>query len=451
MYERFTDRARKVMQLANQEAQRFNHEYIGTEHVLLGLIKEGSGVAANVLKNLDVDLRKIRLEVEKLVQSGPDMVTMGKLPQTPRAKKVIEYSMEEARNLNHNYVGTEHILLGLLREQEGVAAQVLINLGLKLEEVREEVLNLLGHGREGGERAGAGAGGGGGGSGESSKSSKSKTPALDSFGRDLTELARQNKLDPVIGREREIERAIQILCRRQKNNPVLLGEAGVGKTAIVEGFAQRVVSGNVPEILAEKRIVVLDLAMMVAGTKYRGQFEERIKAVMNEVRRAKNTILFIDELHTLVGAGGAEGAVDASNLLKPALARGELHCVGATTLDEYRKHVEKDAALARRFQPVFVSEPTVEDTISILRGLKDKYEQHHGVRITDSALVAATTLSNRYITDRFLPDKAIDLMDEASARLKMQVDSKPEELDLLDRDIIRLKIEQEALKRENDP
>src|SRR5688572_28117023 len=314
MYERFTDRARKVMQLANQEAQRFNHEYIGTEHILLGLVKEGSGVAANVLKNLDVDLRKIRLEVEKLVQSGPEMVTMGKLPQTPRAKKVIEYSMEEARNLNHNYVGTEHILLGLLREQEGVAAQVLMNLGLKLEEVREEVLNLLGHGIEGegterGGREGAGVSGSSsesGGKESSGRSSKSKTPALDSFGRDLTELARQNKLDPVIGREREIERAIQILCRRQKNNPVLLGEAGVGKTAIVEGFAQRVVGGHVPEILAEKRIVVLDLAMMVAGTKYRGQFEERIKAVMNEVRRARNTILFIDELHTLVGAGGAE-------------------------------------------------------------------------------------------------------------------------------------------------
>src|SRR6059058_3194591 len=285
MYERFTDRARKVMQLANQEAQRFNHEYIGTEHVLLGLIKEGSGVAANVLKNLDVDLRKIRLEVEKLVQSGPDMVTMGKLPHTPRAKKVIEYAMEEARNLNHNYVGTEHVLLGLLREQEGVAAQVLMNLGLKLEDVREEVLNLLGHGMEGaegGERGTGGAGGGGEGKGgEQTKSGKSKTPALDSFGRDLTELAKQKKLDPVIGREREIERAVQILCRRQKNNPVLLGEAGVGKTAIVEGFAQRVIAGNVPEILTEKRIVVLDLAMMVAGTKYRGQFEERIKAVMN--------------------------------------------------------------------------------------------------------------------------------------------------------------------------
>ena len=308
------------MQLANQEAQRFNHEYIGTEHILLGLIKEGSGVAANVLKNLDVDLRKIRLEVEKLVQSGPDMVTMGKLPQTPRAKKVIEYSMEEARNLNHNYVGTEHILLGLLREQEGVAAQVLMNLGLKLEEVREEVLNLLGHGVEGPEGTERGGSAALGASGETQRSGKSKTPALDSFGRDLTELARQGKLDPVIGREKEIERTMQILGRRTKNNPVLLGEAGVGKTAIVEGFAQRVVEGDVPELLLERRIVVLDLAMMVAGTKYRGQFEERIKAVMNEVRRAKNIILFIDELHTLVGAGGAEGAIDASNVLKPALS-----------------------------------------------------------------------------------------------------------------------------------
>src|SRR6186997_2501870 len=332
MYERFTDRARKVMQLANQEAQRFNHEYVGTEHVLLGLVKEGSGVAANVLKNLDVDLRKIRNEVEKIVQAGPDMVTMGKLPQTPRAKKVIEYAIEEARNLNHNYVGTEHLLLGLLREQEGVAAQVLMNLNLKLDEVREEVLNLLGHGMDSGESTEKPTTGGGG------KNNKGKTPALDSFGRDLTDLARQGKLDPVIGRANEIERVIQILSRRTKNNPVLLGEAGVGKTAIVEGLAQLVVDSNVPELLRDRRIVVLDLAMMVAGTKYRGQFEERIKAVMNEVRRAKNTILFIDELHTLVGAGGAEGAIDASNVLKPALSRGELQCIGATTLDEYRKY-----------------------------------------------------------------------------------------------------------------
>src|SRR5215213_5113493 len=457
MYERFTDRARKVMQLANQEAQRFNHEYIGTEHILLGLVKEGSGVAANVLKNLDVDLRKIRLEVEKLVQSGPEMVTMGKLPQTPRAKKVIEYSMEEARNLNHNYVGTEHILLGLLREQEGVAAQVLMNLGLKLEEVREEVLNLLGHGIEGesterGGREGVGVGSGSseGGSQSSGRSGKSKTPALDSFGRDLTELAKQNKLDPVIGREREIERAIQILCRRQKNNPVLLGEAGVGKTAIVEGFAQRVIGGNVPEILAEKRIVVLDLAMMVAGTKYRGQFEERIKAVMNEVRRAKNVMLFIDELHTLVGAGGAEGAIDASNVLKPALARGEIQCIGATTLDEYRKYIEKDQALARRFQAIIVNPPSMAETVEILKGLRDRYEAHHRVQITDAALKSAVELSERYITGHCLPDKAIDVIDEAGARVRLKGMTRPPDLKELDEKIEKLNQEKEAAVMDQD-
>ena len=445
MYERFTDRARKVMQLANQEAQRFNHEYIGTEHILLGLVKEGSGVAANVLKNLDVDLRKIRLEVEKLVQSGPEMVTIGKLPQTPRAKKVIEYSMEEARNLNHNYVGTEHILLGLLREQEGVAAQVLMNLGMKLEDVREEVLNLLGHGMESaevGERGGR-EGTGGGEPGQPAKGGKSKTPALDSFGRDLTELARQGKLDPVIGREREIERATQVLCRRTKNNPVLLGEAGVGKTAIVEGFAQRVINGEVPEILADKRIVVLDLAMMVAGTKYRGQFEERIKAVMNEVRRARNTILFIDELHTLVGAGGAEGAIDAANVLKPALARGEIQCIGATTLDEYRKYIEKDNALARRFQEIMVEPTGKTETIQILKGLRDRYEEHHRVQITDDAIVAAVEMSERYITARCLPDKAIDVIDEAGARVRLRTMSKPPDLKDIDDEVERLNKEKE--------
>ncbi len=449
MYERFTDRARKVMQLANQEAQRFNHEYIGTEHILLGLVKEGSGVAANVLKNLDVDLRKIRLEVEKLVQSGPEMVTIGKLPQTPRAKKVIEYSMEEARNLNHNYVGTEHILLGLLREQEGVAAQVLMNLGLKLDDVREEVLNLLGHGMESsevGERGGRETGGASASASESSassKGSKSKTPALDSFGRDLTELARQGKLDPVIGRAREIERAVQVLCRRTKNNPVLLGEAGVGKTAIVEGFAQRVVSGDVPEILADKRIVVLDLAMMVAGTKYRGQFEERIKAVMNEVRRAKNTVLFIDELHTLVGAGGAEGAIDAANVLKPALARGEIQCIGATTLDEYRKYIEKDNALARRFQEIIVEPTSKDETIAILKGLRERYEEHHRVKITDEAVVAAVEMSERYITARCLPDKAIDVIDEAGARVRLRTMSKPPDLKDIDENIEKLNKDKE--------
>ena len=451
MYERFTDRARKVMQLANQEAQRFNHEYIGTEHILLGLVKEGSGVAANVLKNLEVDLRKIRLEVEKLVQSGPEMVTMGKLPQTPRAKKVIEYSMEEARNLNHNYVGTEHILLGLLREQEGVAAQVLMNLTLKLEEVREEVLNLLGHGLEGGE--GGERGGREGSSSEggtSSRAGKSKTPALDSFGRDLTELAKQDKLDPVIGREREIERAIQVLCRRTKNNPVLLGEAGVGKTAIVEGFAQRVINGNVPELLAEKRIVVLDLAMMVAGTKYRGQFEERIKAVMNEVRRAKNTILFIDELHTLVGAGGAEGAIDAANVLKPALARGEIQCIGATTLDEYRKYIEKDSALARRFQEIIVDPTSTDETIQILKGLRSRYEEHHRVQITDDAVAAAVEMSERYITARCLPDKAIDVIDEAGARVRLRAMTRPPDLKEIDEEVEQLNKQKEEAVANQD-
>ncbi|MCO6438718.1 MAG: ATP-dependent Clp protease ATP-binding subunit [Phycisphaerae bacterium] len=438
MFERFTDRARKVMALANQEAQRFNHEYIGTEHILLGLVKEGSGVGANVLKNLDVDLRKVRLEVEKLVKSGPETVTMGKLPQTPRAKKVIEYAIEEARNLNHNYVGTEHLLLGLLRETDGVAAQVLMNLNLRLEDVREEVLNLLGASEEA-EEAGAVPGG-------ETKKTKSKTPALDSFGRDLTEIARQGKLDPVIGRAKEIERIIQILCRRQKNNPVLLGEAGVGKTAIVEGLASRIVAGDVPELLAEYRIVVLDLAMMVAGTKYRGQFEERIKAVMNEVRRAGNVILFIDELHTLVGAGGAEGAIDASNVLKPALSRGEIQCIGATTLDEYRKYIEKDSALERRFQQIIVEPPSKGETVEILKGLRDRYEAHHRVQITDTAIDSAVELSNRYIT-RVQPDKAIDVMDEAGARVRLKTMTKPPDLTDLEREVDKLSAEKdEAVK-----
>jgi len=438
------------MQLANQEAQRFNHEYIGTEHVLLGLVKEGSGVAANVLKNLDIDLRKIRLEVEKIVQHGPggEQVVMGRLPHTPRAKKVIEYSVEEARNLNHNYVGTEHLLLGLLREQEGVAAQVLMNLGLKLEDVREEVLNLLGHNMP--NESESGGGGGSGGTERSAGRNKSKTPALDSFGRDLTELARQGKLDPVIGRANEIERVIQILSRRQKNNPVLLGEAGVGKTAIVEGLAQLVVDQNVPELLRDKRIVVLDLAMMVAGTKYRGQFEERIKAVMNEVRRAKNTILFIDELHTLVGAGGAEGAIDASNVLKPALARGEIQCIGATTLDEYRKYIEKDAALARRFQAIIVNPPSMAETVEILKGLRDRYEAHHRVQITDAALKSAVELSERYISGHCLPDKAIDVIDEAGARVRLKAMTRPPDLKELDEQIEKLNQEKESAVMEQD-
>ncbi|MHC5064267.1 MAG: Clp protease N-terminal domain-containing protein, partial [Planctomycetota bacterium] len=418
MFDRFTDRAKKVMSFARQEAQKFNHEYIGTEHILLGLVQEGSGVAANVLKNMTIDLEKVRHEVEKIVKTGPSMVTMGQLPFTPRAKKVLELSMEEASQLSHNYIGTEHLLLGLIKENEGIAAQVLMNLGVKLEEVREEVLEFLGasdsSSEDDSEPEHIGSS-----TGTSSSNTKSKTPALDSFGRDLTELARDGKLDPVIGREHEIERVIQILSRRTKNNPVLLGEAGVGKTAIVEGLAQDIVKGNVPEILRRKRMVVLDLAMMVAGTKYRGQFEERIKAVMTEVRRAKDVILFIDELHTLVGAGGAEGAIDASNVLKPALSRGEVQCIGATTLDEYRKYIEKDGALDRRFQSVTVDPPSPEQTVEILMGLRDKYEAHHRVVYTDDALEAAVELSSRYINSRFLPDKAIDVIDEAGARVRI--------------------------------
>jgi ATP-dependent Clp protease ATP-binding subunit ClpC len=446
MFERFTDRARKVMALANQEAQRFNHEYIGTEHILLGLVKEGSGVGATVLKNLDVDIKKLRLEIEKLVKSGPDMVTMGKLPQTPRAKKVIEYAIEEARALNHNYVGTEHILLGLLRESEGIAAQVLMNLGLKLEDVRQEVLNLLGAGVDDepaglGMKMGPAIGRG---------KPKSKTPALDSFGRDLTELAQNDELDPVIGRKNEIERLIQILCRRTKNNPVLLGEAGVGKTAIVEGLSQQIVNKQVPEILKDKRIVVLDLAMMVAGTKYRGQFEERIKAVINEVKRAKNVVLFVDELHTLVGAGGAEGAIDASNVLKPALARGEVQCIGATTLDEYRKHIEKDGALERRFQTIIVEPPSKDETLDILRGLQDRYEAHHRVRFTDEALYQAVELSSRYITGRCLPDKAIDVVDEAGARVRINNMTLPPDLTEIEEKIEKLQREKDEAVKNTD-
>ncbi len=445
MFERFTDRARKVMALANQEAQRFNHEYIGTEHILLGLVKEGSGVGANVLKNLDVDIKKLRLEIEKVVKSGPDMVTMGKLPQTPRAKKVIEFAIEEARALNHNYVGTEHILLGLLRETEGIAAQVLMNLGLKLEEVRQEVLNLLGAGVDNtyqsmGMKTTPTAG----------PKQKSKTPALDSFGRDLTELADKDELDPVIGRTDEIERLIQILCRRTKNNPVLLGEAGVGKTAIVEGLAQKIIHNEVPEILKNKRLVVLDLAMMVAGTKYRGQFEERIKAVINEVRRAANVVLFVDELHTLVGAGGAEGAIDASNVLKPALARGEVQCIGATTFDEYRKYIEKDAALERRFQTIPVEPPSKEETVEILKGLRDRYEDHHKVRFTDEALYQAVELSVRYISGRCLPDKAIDVIDEAGARIRLKNMTTPPDLAEIDEKIKKLQTDKDEAVRGAD-
>ncbi|MDA1194681.1 MAG: ATP-dependent Clp protease ATP-binding subunit [Planctomycetota bacterium] len=444
MFDRFTDRARKVMGLARQEAQRFNHDYIGTEHVLLGLVQEGSGVAASVLKNLDIDLKKIRSEVEKLVSNGTTMVTMGQLPFTPRAKKVLELSLEEASNLGHTYIGTEHLLLGLIRENEGIAAQVLRNLRVKLDDVREEVLELLGadpadpdqESEEPGE-IGASTGS------ASAPAGKSKTPALDAFGRDLTELAREGKLDPVIGRMNEIERVIQVLSRRTKNNPVLLGEAGVGKTAIVEGLAQSIVTGDVPEVLRNRRLVVLDLAMMVAGTKYRGQFEERIKAVMTEVRRSRNVILFIDELHTLVGAGGAEGAIDASNVLKPALSRGEVQCIGATTLDEYRKYIEKDGALERRFQTVMVNPPTREEAYEILLGLRDKYEAHHRIKYTNDALRNCVELSSRYINGRFLPDKAIDVMDEAGARLRLRSMTQPPDLKDMESEIGRLDREKE--------
>jgi ATP-dependent Clp protease ATP-binding subunit ClpC len=448
MFDRFTERARKVIILAKEEAKRFNHDYIGTEHILLGLIKEGESVAAAVLQNLGLSLDTIRLEVEKLVQFGPSTVVSGDIPFTPKAKKVIELAMDEARRLGHNYIGTEHLLLGLIKEGEGVASHVLMNVGLDLNKVRAEVIKLLGSTTPGGE-PGGGSQAGPSGPGTGSKA-KTKTPALDAFGRDLSQLARDGKLDPVVGRQDEIERVIQILARRTKNNPVLLGEAGVGKTAIVEGLAQKIIAGDVPEILADKRIVVLDLALMVAGTKYRGQFEERIKAVMDEIRRTENVMIFIDELHTLVGAGGAEGAIDASNILKPSLSRGEIQCIGATTLDEYRKYIEKDAALARRFQTVVVDPPSVDDTIQILKGLRDKYEAHHRVKILDEALEAAAKLSDRYISGRFLPDKAIDIIDEAASRARLSVTTMPKDLKKAESEIEALRREKEASIKAQD-
>jgi ATP-dependent Clp protease ATP-binding subunit ClpC len=454
MFDRFTDRARKVMNLAKSEAQRLNHEYIGTEHILLGLVQEGSGVAANVLRGMGIDLKRIRTEVEKLVKGSATMVPMGNLPFTPRAKKVLELSLEEASQLGHNYIGTEHLLLGLIKESEGIAARVLTNLSVKLEDVREEVLEFLGAPQEGGEEAEEGEGEETAESGDPETGGKTrgkgKTPALNAFGRDLTKLAREGQLDPVIGRREEIERVIQILSRRTKNNPVLLGEAGVGKTAIVEGLAQDIIADEVPEILKNRRMVVLDLAMMVAGTKYRGQFEERIKSVMNEVRRAKNIILFIDELHTLVGAGGAEGAIDASNVLKPALSRGEIQCIGATTLTEFRKYIEKDPALERRFQSVMVEPPSPDQTIEILKGLRERYEKHHNVQITDGALELAVELSTRYITNRFHPDKAIDVMDEAGARVRLKAMTAPPDLKELEVEITKLDKEKEECVADQD-
>jgi ATP-dependent Clp protease ATP-binding subunit ClpC len=416
MSNRFTDRVQRVIIIAQEEAKRLNHDYVGTEHILLGLVAIGEGVAAKVLINLGIDLRKLRTEVEKLVGTGDNVMLLGEIPFTPRAKKVLELAVEEAQSMGHTYVGTEHLLLGLLREEEGIAARVLENLGVRINDVREEVINLMGEGSETGQQQAGG-----------QPRGKTKTPNLDEFGRDLTQMAREGKLDPVIGRAEEIERLVQILSRRTKNNPVLIGDPGVGKTAIVEGLAQRVSSGEVPEILFSKRVMTLDIASVVAGTKYRGEFEQRLKNIMDEIRRSKNQIiLFIDELHTVIGAGAAEGAIDASNMLKPALARGELQCIGATTMDEYRKHIEHDAALERRFQPIFVEPPSVDETVQILNGLKERYENHHKVKYSDEALTASAELSDRYISDRYLPDKAVDLIDEAGAAARLKSTQTPE-------------------------
>jgi ATP-dependent Clp protease ATP-binding subunit ClpC len=431
MFERFTERARKVVFLAQQESARLGHNVVGTEHLLLGLVAEGEGVAAKALEVLNIDLQSIRAEVEKIIGSG-EANPFGEIPFTPRAKRVLELAVDEGRQMGHNYVGTEHILLGLIREGEGVAAQVLRNLDAELDTVRKQVIGLLG----GPAKTTA--------SQPNTNRGNNKTPTLNQHGRDLIELAKAGKLDPVIGREKEIERVIQVLSRRTKNNPVLIGEPGVGKTAIAEGLAQKIVNGDVPEILQSKRVITLDMGSMVAGSKYRGEFEERMKKVMEEIRNAGDVILFIDEMHTLIGAGAAEGAIDAANILKPVLARGELQCIGATTLDEYRKHVEKDAALERRFQPITVGEPTKEETKLILEGLRDRYEAHHRAKITDSAIDAAINLSDRYITDRFLPDKAIDLIDEASSRVRLQTTITPPNLKKLEEELGRLQQEKEA-------
>jgi len=428
MQDKFTERVRKVMYLAREEAGRLQHDYIGTEHLLLGLIREGEGIAANVLTNLGLDLEVIRQTVESMVAAPGSTLTLGEIPFTPKAKRVLELAIEEARQLGHNYVGTEHLLLGLIREGEGVAARVLQELGVDRKKVRDETLRLLG----------------GPPAGKVQDEEKSETPALNQFGRDLTQLAREMKLDPIIGRENEIERVVQVLCRRKKNNPVLIGEPGVGKTAIAEGLAQRIVESKIPEILREKRIVTLDLAAVVAGTKYRGQFEERLKAIMNEIRESRDAIIFIDELHTIVGAGGAEGAIDASNMLKPALARGEIQCIGATTLDEYRKYIEKDGALERRFQPIMVDPPSAEETVKIILGLRDKYEAHHGIKFTDEAIRASVYLADRYISDRHLPDKAIDVLDEAGSRARLSLSVIPQELRDMEARIDELSKEKEA-------
>ena len=454
----FTPRAQQVLALARKEADRFNHNYVGTEHLLLGLIKLGQGVAVNVLQKLGLDLETVRIEVEKQVGSGPDTKMSGNIPYTPRVKKVLALAGKEAKALNHSYVGTEHILLGLLREGDGVAARVLKTLEVDIERTRNEVLKELDPNFTSGEAEGEESsessqqGGGGGPQGEGGPGGKKdvKTPALKAFGRDLTELAKKGDLDPVIGRKSEIERVIQILCRRTKNNPVLIGEAGVGKTAIAEGLAQEIAAGNVPELLRDKKVITLDLALMVAGTKYRGQFEERIKAVMEEIRKARNVILFIDELHTIVGAGSAEGAMDASNIIKPALSRGELQCIGATTLNEFRKHIEKDSALERRFQQVMVEAPSVDESIEILKGLRPKYEAHHKAKMSDEALEAAAKLSDRYLTGRFLPDKAIDVMDEAGSRARIQATMRPPDVKSIEAEIEEIKGRKEAAIKAQD-
>ena len=440
----FTPRAQHALALARKEAERFNHNYVGTEHLLLGLIKLGQGVAVNVLQKMGLDLETVRLEVEKQVGTGPETKQLGNVPFTPRVKKVLALASKEARALNHSYVGTEHILLGLLREGDGVAARVLKNLEVDIERTRNEILKELDPNfqapPEGEPAQGV----------EPAEKKESKTPALKAFGRDLTEFARKGELDPVIGRKNEIERVMQILCRRTKNNPVLIGEAGVGKTAIVEGLAQEIIKGNVPELLREKRVIMLDMALMVAGTKYRGQFEERIKAVMDEIRRSKNIIMFLDELHTIVGAGSAEGAMDAANIIKPALSRGELQCVGATTMTEYRKYIEKDAALERRFQTVMVNAPSVEEAIEILKGLRPKYEEHHHAKLSDASLEAAARLSDRYLTGRFLPDKAIDVMDEAGARARIKSMTRPPEFQELEKEVANLKQQKEKAIQAQD-
>ena len=438
MFERFTEKAIKVIMLAQEEARRLGHNFVGTEQILLGLIGEGTGVAAKVLKSMGVNLKDARVEVEKIIGRGSGFVAV-EIPFTPRAKRVLELSLAEARQLGHNYIGTEHLLLGLIREGEGVAARVLENLGVDLAKVRTQVIRMLG------ETAEVSAGGGGGGA-----KGSTKTPTLDEFGNNLTQLATEAKLDPVVGRHNEIDRVIQILGRRTKNNPVLIGEPGVGKTAIAEGLAQRIQQGDIPDILEDKRVLTLDIGLLVAGTKYRGEFEERLKKIMEEIKAAGNVILVIDEVHTLIGAGAAEGAIDAANILKPALARGELQCIGATTLDEYRKHIERDAALERRFQPVNVGEPSIDDTIEILRGLRERYEQHHRLKITDDALVAAATLGDRYISDRFLPDKAIDLIDEAGSRVRLLNSKLPPAAKEVDKELRSVQKEKEDAVRDQD-